>query len=374
MNEDNLIDLDKFEGSFFDDFTDGAKEIASSSSKNKKTPVIILSGFLGSGKTTLLNYLLKDSPELKIGVIVNDFGKINIDSKLTAGNVSEKTIELSNGCICCILGDNGLKEPLDILANETSQPDFILIEASGVAEPYDLMQTLRFSGNDFTQFGGNIYTIDVKNFEQTHKKHKQHFEKCIKTADIILLNKIDLITEVELDNISRIVKEINPKVPIIQTVKSQIDKRLIFDLDTAHEDRLLLLDSHLHPHDHNHHEHIHEQYESLSFSTKKPLSPEKFVQFLDNLPENLFRAKGFCYFGMKGYEQKFTLQIVGKYIEFFAQEWKNESPETNLVLIGSNLNKAEIFDQLNNLIDKNPENITPNSMLNFERFLVNSSR
>lgn len=376
MDNENLIDLDKFGDNLFDDFTKNLpSEPKQVNQQKSKIPVIILSGYLGSGKTTLLNYILKNSHGLKIGVIVNDFGKINVDNMLTSGNVTEKSIELSSGCVCCILGDNGLKEPLDILANETSQPDLILIEASGIAEPYDLMQTLRFSGNDFTEFGGNIYVVDALNFKESQKNHPQHFKKCLQTADIILLNKISETEPSYRDKLDEEIKNLNSRAPILKTDFAAIDIRILFNnvskQDSNYDQLLNNSDLNNTHHSHDHHNHIHDHYQSVSFNEKKPLNPKAFVDFLDNLPENLFRAKGFCYFGLKGYEQKYLLQIVGKKIDLLALEWdEGETIESNLVLIGSGLNTDEINRQLRDLIDIEPNNIQADNMINFERFFL----
>ena len=402
---DEIVDLDNFAGKMFDDFTDGIEdELATDrkTTKKDKIPVVMLSGFLGSGKTTLLNYLLRDNQNLKIGAIINDFGKINIDNMLVAGNINEKTIELSNGCVCCILGDNGLREPLDQLANEDSNIDAIIIEASGIAEPYDLMQTLRHSGNEFTYFGGNVYIVDATAFGQIYAEFPTHFEKCIKTADIILLNKADKASPEELSDNYELLRTLNPRSPIIETVNAEMPSGLLFSneteapqvslFETALEEGDRHGDDHGHSHDHSDHEqhdhdhshdsehhhghqhhthHIHHRFQSVSFNTDKPLSPKKFADFINDLPANMFRAKGFLYFGLKGYEQKFLLQIVGKTIEISAHEWKNGEPQqTNLVLIGHNLDEKAALQQIENAIDDQPEDMSDDDMINFERYLV----
>ena len=152
---ENDFDLVNFSSDIFNDFTRNTHKVQARSSK-RKIPVVMISGFLGAGKTTLLNNILRDCLDMKIGAIVNDFGKINIDNRLVSGTFNENQIDLSNGCICCMVGDNGLRGPLDQLANENSKLDAILVEASGVAEPYDLMNVLRYANNNFTFFGGNI--------------------------------------------------------------------------------------------------------------------------------------------------------------------------------------------------------------------------
>ena len=357
-NED--FDISNFSKDIFDDFS--KTEIKAKKQKNRKIPVIMISGFLGSGKTTLLNHLLKSSPNLKIGAIVNDFGIINIDSKLISNGINEQKIELSNGCICCMIGDNGLSEPLSKLANKDSQLDAIIIEASGIAEPYDLLKTLQYSGNQYSYFGGNIYLIDAQNFENSTSDFPTHFKKCLKASDIIVLNKTDLVSEVKIQEIHKFIRKSNPNSPIIESQNSKINPDLIFSWQKSKQKN--------EEHEHDHKDHIHNQFQSLAFETEKPLNPQKFISFLDNLPKNLFRMKGICYFGMKGYEQKYIVQLVGKTIDIYTEEWKDELPKTEFVLIGSEINKSEILTKLRDLEDKNPDEITPQNMVNFERFFL----
>ena len=383
MNNNDIIDLDKFGGDLFNDFTKDISPEKSPETPRKRIPVIMLTGFLGSGKTTLLNNILENNKNLKIGAIINDFGQINIDSKLVAGSISEDTIELSNGCICCILGDNPLSEPLEKLTSSESPVDAIIIEASGIAEPYDLLQTLRFSGNQYTEFGGNIYLIDGKNFEENYKQFPRHFDKCIKTSDIILITKTDNITEPNYKALESKITSIAKHSPVIRLKWGEAPSDLLFDsLGRDSERQSNLFDQqtseyeHRHSHDHGHNDHedhsshLHHQFSSFSFESETPLEPKKFIEFLDNLPQNLFRAKGFCYFGMKGYEQKFILQVVGNYTEIKAEEWGGQTPKTELVLIGHNMDESAALERLQRTVDSNPSSIKPEDMMSFERFLV----
>ncbi|MDO4872152.1 MAG: GTP-binding protein [bacterium] len=373
---ENDFDLANFDGDIFEDFTKDTVKLASKKPQ-KRIPVVMISGFLGSGKTTLLNNILRNSPELKIGAIVNDFGKINVDNRLVSGTFRENQIDLSNGCVCCMLGDNGLREPLDQLANENSQLDAIVLEASGIAEPFDLMNTLRFSGNEFTFFGGNIYVIDAQNFQQAQHDFPTHFKKCLQTADIFLINKTDLATPEQIAEIHDLIRSLNTRALIFESQNSQIDPRILFENLTENSKTPEPIfensaASHTsHHHHHSHAEHLHAQFQSISFEIEKPLDTKKFIDFLDNLPTNLFRAKGFCYFGLKGYEQKYVLQIVGKMVEIHAEEWQeNETPKTELVLIGAEMDCEKIEAQLREIIDSNPAEITPENMMNFERFML----
>ena len=363
------FDLVNFSSDIFNDFTRNTHKVQARSSK-RKIPVVMISGFLGTGKTTLLNNILRDCPDMKIGAIVNDFGKINIDNRLVSGTFNENQIDLSNGCICCMVGDNGLRGPLDQLANENSKLDAILVEASGVAEPYDLMNVLRYANNNFTFFGGNIYLVDAANFDLAKQQFPTHLKKCFQTSDIILINKIDLVSQKKVKEIYKEIRDLNSRALIIESDSSRIDPRILFE-NISLQDKTIQETINIAHHSPHHHDHIHDKFQSIAFESSKPLEPQKFVNFLDNLPQNLFRMKGFCYFGMKGYEQKYILQIVGKTIDIKAENWhEGESPKTELVLIGSEMDSSKINEALNQLVDETPEEITPENMMNFERFML----
>lgn len=377
---ENDFDLVNFNSDIFNDFTRNTHKVQARSSK-RKIPVVMISGFLGAGKTTLLNNILRDCPDMKIGAIVNDFGKINIDNRLVSGTFNENQIDLSNGCICCMVGDNGLRGPLDQLANENSKLDAILVEASGVAEPYDLMNVLRYANNNFTFFGGNIYLVDASNFDLAKQQFPTHLKKCFQSSDIILINKTDLVPDEKTAEIRNEIRDLNSRALIIESDSSRIDPRILFEnlspQNKTKQEMIFEVSSkdpkkdNIARHSPHHHDHIHDKFQSITFESGKPLEPQKFVNFLDNLPQNLFRMKGFCYFGMKGYEQKYILQIVGKTIDIKAENWhEGESPKTELVLIGSEMDSSKINEALNQLVDETPEEITPENMMNFERFML----
>ena len=166
-------------------------------------PVTILSGFLGAGKTTLLNHILHGNHGLKIGVLVNDFGAINIDAQLVAG-VEGETVNLSNGCICCTIRGDLLKETLKLLRRE-DPPEYIIIETSGVSDPIAVANTflvpeikplVRLDSILVVVDADHILTLDEENFGLALDQ--------IAAADIVVLNKVDLVTAEELEDIKPI--------------------------------------------------------------------------------------------------------------------------------------------------------------------------
>lgn len=192
----------------------------------KKIPVIVLAGFLGAGKTTLLNHILKQSLGLRIGVIVNDFGAVNVDALLVAKQTDQK-VELSNGCMCCTLGEGGIDETLEQLAYSGSPIDAIVIEASGIAEPGEIAFLVQASKNKHVEFAGIVYVIDAENFHSVQQDVTEH----IKLADIILLNKADLVAESKLKAITESCEVLNARAPILATTHGQLDPHIFLILN-----------------------------------------------------------------------------------------------------------------------------------------------
>ncbi|MCL2444766.1 GTP-binding protein [Candidatus Saccharibacteria bacterium] len=317
----------------------------------KKIPVLCITGFLGAGKTTTINNLLADSQGTKVGIIMNDFGAINIDALLVAHQTDE-LIELASGCICCLMDENSLDEPLALLAHENSQLDVIIIEASGLAEPRDLAHKVVTTDNKFTTYGGLVYLVDALNFPSTFQKHQAQITASLKSSDLIIVNKSKNPT-----NIINQIKSITD-TPIISTPDATINPKLLFDL-RPNRTKQLALSAVLEPTPH-----LHDNFTSASFTEKFSIDPVAFTKFIRTLPPEIYRAKGIVYFGLKGYEQKFLFQKVGSRYELTHHEWlDSEKPITKLVFLGPEINKDQLKQSFHNLIDKNPTDLTPENML-----------
>ncbi len=326
---------------------------------NKKIPILALTGFLGSGKTSLLNHLLKENQGLKIGVIVNDFGSINIDSMLVARQTDSK-LELSNGCICCASEDSGLDDAISQLAHIGSTLDYIVIEASGLAEPKELVNILEQSKNKMAHLDSVIALIDAENVLEMEKKHPDFFKQ-LAIADIIILNKIDLVTKQKLKEIEGYLEFLGIGAQIIKAENGAVDTRLLLDADTLKRriapkgSQVSLRDSD------NHTDHLHETFKKVSFSSNKPIDPRGFEEYMNaKIPKGIYRAKGFVYFGIKGLEQKFIFQLVGKRFSLKLDNWRGQVPKTDLVFIGDNFDEAKLNTELQSLVDINPDDIAGN--------------
>jgi cobalamin biosynthesis protein CobW len=318
----------------------------------KKIPITAITGFLGSGKTTLLNHILENNQGLKIGVVVNDYGDINIDSQLVAGQ-TDKMLELTNGCMCCSLDSMELDEAISQFAYPGSPIDYIVIEASGLAEPADLAVTLRDATGTRTRLDSIVAVLDAANLEQNAEAHSNSLQQ-IEYSDFVIINKTDLVEPAKVADIKQLISTINERARIFTAVNSQIDVRLLLDQN-------LRLDSETKDDgDHAHHEHLHESYSTISFRSAKPLDPIAFQEFVNQqIPVSVYRAKGLVDLGNKGHRRKYLFQLVGKRAELTWTDWGEEKPRTELVFIGKDFDQEDLRSKIEACIDPNPEAVDP---------------
>ncbi|BDM71747.1 hypothetical protein HEK616_52340 [Streptomyces nigrescens] len=187
----------------------------------------MLAGFLGSGKTTLLNHLLRAGDGTRIGAIVNDFGSIEIDAMTVAGQV-DSMVSLGNGCLCCAVDTSELDTYLERLARPSARIDVIVIEASGLAEPQELIRMILASDNDRIVYGGLIEVVDAAEFESTRARHPE-LARHVGIADIVVLNKADRIDDAARRALRDTLAELAPGRPVICTAYGRIDPELFFD-------------------------------------------------------------------------------------------------------------------------------------------------
>ena len=299
-------------------------------------PLMILTGFLGAGKTTVLNHLLRAEHGLKIAVMVNDFGSVNIDSQLiVAVDETAETVNLSNGCICCTIRGDLVKAVLQLIERE-EQPDYIIIETSGVTDPIDVVLTLRAINR--IKIDSVIAVIDAEQILDVFSEYEVLALNQIGTADLVLLNKVDLVDEEQLANVKALVSRIAPKARILETVKGNVPLELLlgtgaFDL-TQIADKTAQ-DVHVHEGE-QHHEHADHSllFETWSWRTTKPLSQRALERAIDNLPLSIYRAKGIVFLADEP-DKRALLHVVGKRAEITLQDtWEQQTPQSQIVVIG----------------------------------------
>ncbi|MGV9580839.1 CobW family GTP-binding protein [Streptomyces sp. NPDC003509] len=318
-------------------------------------PVVVLAGFLGSGKTTLLNHLLRNRAGNRIGVVVNDFGSIEIDAMTVAGQVGS-TVSLGNGCLCCAVDASELDSYLETLTAPAARLDVIVIEASGLAEPQELVRMLLASDNPHIRYGGLVEVVDAAEFPATRERHPE-IDRHLAVADLIVLNKTDRVTEAGLRAVREAVDAAGGSAAVICSAYGRIDPEVLLDPVTrADEDdtfRQLTFEDLLPEADRTHADHLHAAYDSVSFTADVPLSPRLFMAFLDSRPAGLYRIKGFVDFGAGDPGNRYTLHAVGRFLRFVPQRWARDEPRrTQLVLIGAGVDAASLRKELEGCRDE----------------------
>ncbi|TPI48727.1 GTP-binding protein [Mesorhizobium sp. B2-9-1] len=320
-------------------------------------PVTVLTGYLGAGKTTLLNRILSESHGKRYAVIVNEFGEIGIDNDLIVES-DEEIYEMNNGCVCCtVRGD--LIRVVEGLMKRPGRFDAIVVETTGLADPVPVAQTF-FMDDDVrtkTKLDAVVALVDAKHLPLRLKDSKEA-EDQIAFADVVVLNKTDLVTPDELEKVEATIRAINPAARIHRTQRSgvaldEVLDRGAFDLSRALENDPHFLDAHDHDRDHDHdhdgHDHHHHDHASdIHDVTVKSVSlrggemdPKKFFPWIEKVTQmegpNILRLKGII--ALKGDEDRYVLQGVHMILEGDHQRaWKDgEKHESRLVFIGRDL-------------------------------------
>jgi G3E family GTPase len=339
-----------------------------------KIPVTVLTGYLGAGKTTLLNRILSEPHGKKFAVIVNEFGEIGIDNDLVV-NADEEVFEMNNGCICCtVRGD--LVRIIDGLMRRKGKFDAIIVETTGLADPAPVAQTFFMDEGigSKTRLDAVVTVADAK-WLTDRLKDAPEAKSQIAFADVILINKTDLVAPEELRELEARIRALNPYARLHRTERANIDinevlGRNAFDLDRILEIEPSFLDAddhnhhehdhHEHGHDHHHHrgnglKHYHdEEMQSVSLKTDKPLSPDKFFPWIQDLVAkdgpSILRCKGILSFSDD--PERFVFQGVHMILDGDHQRpWRaDEKRDSRIVFIGRNLPEDRIRQGFENCI------------------------
>ncbi|MFJ3901233.1 CobW family GTP-binding protein [Streptomyces sp. NPDC090025] len=327
----------------------------------QQIPVVVLAGFLGAGKTTLLNHLLRSARGTRIGVMVNDFGDIGIDAMTVAGQVGS-TVSLGNGCLCCAVDASELDTYLEVLTRPELRLDVIVIEASGLAEPQELVRMVLASDNERIVYGGLVEVVDAAEFTATRTRHPET-DRHLAAADLVVVNKADRVPAGDLTAVRDEVTALAPRAAVVTAAHGRVDPELLFDRvvpegeiegQMSIEDILYGPDADPHPdgegvagHGHGAHAHPHAAYETVSLTASVPLHPRRLMTFLDSRPEGLYRIKGFVDFGAADPDHRYTVHAVGRFLRFYPEPWAPGAERlTQLVLIGSGVDAAGLREEL----------------------------
>ena len=318
-----------------------ADEQLQAAQPDSRVPVTVVTGFLGSGKTTLVNRILGEQHGRKIAVIINEFGEISVDGQLVLTDDQEDLVEFNNGCLCCtVRGDL-----VDTLAKLKDRADLeaILIETTGLADPAPVASTF-FIADEIksdTRLDSFVTLADAVNLE-TNLEQSEEAQEQIAFADIILLNKMDLVTKEQAADVERRIRTLNPFAKIHHTEHSVIDMDKVFgvgafDLDAKLEVDPTFLDDLEHEHD--------DAVTSFFLREERPIDINRFMLWLTPLlqerGEDLFRSKGIFY--AQGFKERVVFQSVRMLTAMRPDRpWRpDEKKCTEFVVIGRNLNREE---------------------------------
>lgn len=325
--------------------------------QQKKIPVTVLSGYLGAGKTTILNHVLHNREGLKVAVIVNDLSEVNIDADLIkdGGGLSrteEKLVEMSNGCICCTLREDLLKE-VEKLAKE-NKFDYLLIESTGIGEPLPVAQTFSYvdeeNGIDLSalcRLDCMVTVVDAYRFWHDFSSGESLMDRKqeageddtrdvvdllmdqIEFCDVLILNKCDMVQEDELGVLEGIIGKLQPKAKIIRTSHGQVDPKEILNTNLFNFEEASQSAGWMQELEKGYHTPETEEYgvSSFVYERKRPFHPERLMQWLEDFPEEVVRAKGLMWLATR-YEMATSFAQAGPSIRIGpAGYWVAALPE-----------------------------------------------
>jgi G3E family GTPase len=281
-------------------------------------PVIALTGYLGAGKTSLLNHVLR-APGARIGVVINDFGDVNVDAALVTGQVDEP-VSIAGGCVCCLPDDGGLDEALEKLTDPRLALDAIIVEASGLADPVAVSRMIRFSGVERVRPGGVVDVIDAVTHFGVVDKGGLPLAR-YGAASLVVVNKLDQLPEhtraAEVERIETRVRERNPHAHVIGAIGARIDPTLLYDVTESDAGpgqltfRELLLDAEddgaaAHA---DHHDHVHAA--SVTVTSAGCIDPGALLDLLEHPPAGAYRLKGTVAVRYRERARNYVVNVVG---------------------------------------------------------------
>lgn len=305
-------------------------------------PVTILTGFLGAGKTTLLNRILTGNHGLRVAVLVNDFGSINVDADLVVG-VEDDVMSLANGCVCCSIRDDLIETVEQVLARE-EKPEYIILEASGVSDPSSIAMT--FTDQKFrhmVRLDSIMCLVDAEQIfsapEQMELKLRQ-----IAFSDMVILNKVDLVDQETVQKVHQWLGSRFRRYRLVEAVDANVPLDILLSVGRFAETQLEEPDHHVHgqgcgcdAHDHGVHSNESHavQFATTMIRSEKPLSLAALRTVVKKLPGDVYRMKGFV-FSEEDPEHRIVVQVVGKRVDIARDgTWGDIKPESRLVAIGA---------------------------------------
>ncbi|MBE1878449.1 GTP-binding protein [Myceligenerans sp. TRM 65318] len=300
--------------------------------------MVVLAGHLGAGKTTVLNHLLRQ-PGARVGVVVNDFGEINVDAGLVTGQVDEP-VSISGGCLCHLSDTSELDDALERLTSPRLALDVVIVEASGVADPVALARMIRFSGAERVRPGGVVDVVDAVEHFRTVDTGGMPPAR-YRATSLVVVNKTDLPAPGDRERVvARVaarVREVNPRAHVVATSRGRLDPALVYDAASRQDpqDQLpiaaLLRDEHAHDHQHA---------DAVSVRATASISPSRLVDVLEDPPSGAYRIKGRVSVHTGRTVRGYLVNVVGRSVHVASVRPPDDGGE--LVAIGMRLDTGAV--------------------------------
>ncbi len=318
-------------------------------------PITLITGFLGSGKSTLINRLLAQFPDRRFGLVVNEFGDVNLESTIVKAG-EESIVELSNGCMCCVVrGD--LLGTVDGLLRRSKDTSHILMEASGLSDPVPIANTFLNSDLDGrVRFDSIVCVLDLEHYQRNLSEYEIPVLQ-LEYADFIVLSKTSEVSAEQIEQAKRFLRTVDTEATVIRDDDEAGLSLLLDTLDIDHTD-IRDLEIAEHDHDHAGHEegasdggyhHAHEPVTTLFFRSDRPVYADHFGKVFQSLPAGVVRAKGFLDLAdEEAGDRKYILQYTGGRKDLYSEPWKpDETRQTAIVFIGKGFDADALRNRLN---------------------------
>ncbi len=335
-----------------------------------RVPVIALTGYLGAGKTTLLNYLLR-RPGARIGVVINDFGAINIDVALVTGQIDE-AMSIAGGCICHLPDAGGLDDALEQLTQPRLRLDAVIVEASGIAEPLALAKLIRFTGAEHARPGGLVDVVDATEYKRVVTSGAVSPAR-FAAATLVVVNKIDRVPveqrEQVLAEVTATVRDRHPSAPVITAARGQIDPALVFDVLEEDDPPDQLPIGALLRAERESEGDGHEHAASVGQIATEPVEAERLIDLLESPPSDVYRIKG-CVPVRTGRDRqrRYVVQLVGRQIHVATAPSGPPGQPDSLVAIGLGLDEGEVRSRLQDTLRPGEGPIRPPGLRRLQQY------
>ena len=309
----------------------------------KRVPILLVTGFLGAGKTTFLNWLIHTHPQMKVSLILNEFGDVKLESQFIEQSSGGEVAELANGCMCCV-AKSDIPRVISYILEKSPQTEYILIEASGLSDPDPIHEALQNSNlTELIRLDSILCIVDAVNFEKNSKEHAIVMSQ-VGDADIVLISKVEEAGEATVKRVEENLKQIGMGTKVFEFTKD-LNPALFLDVNMDEDSKINLRSGEENAT--STHNHMHEELQETWFKTKQEIDIDKLFELMKEAPAEIIRAKGF----INSHDKKYLLQYVGSKTEIEEKDWKTgEIKESAILFLATKFDDTDWQKKLSALV------------------------